>query len=86
MQKTLVKLRKKAILKRKDGDSDSETEEIPECELCGKDMNLKKGRYGAFYGCTGYPECKNIRKIAKGDQKPVPPPVELDEECPKDGA
>ena len=77
---------KKGDSEKKDGDSDSETEEIPACELCGKEMNLKKGRYGAFYGCTGYPECKNIRKIAKGDQKPVPPPVELDEECPKDGA
>ena len=74
----------------KKGDADSEgdgtPEEIPACELCGQDMNLKKGRYGAFYGCSGYPECKNIRKIPKGDEKPAPPPVELDEECPKDGA
>jgi len=54
--------------------------------LCGKEMALKKGRFGSFYGCTGYPECKNIRKIAKGDQKPAPPPVPLDEICPKDGA
>lgn len=66
--------------------SEEETTEIPECELCGKEMALKKGRYGSFYGCTGYPECKNIRKIAKGEQKPVAPPVELDETCPKDGA
>ncbi len=69
-----------------EGESDGEKEEIQDCELCGKEMALKRGRYGAFYGCTGYPECKNIRKIAKGDQKPAPPPVELDEECPKDGA
>jgi DNA topoisomerase-1 len=48
-------------------------EEIPVCELCGREMALKKGRFGAFYGCTGYPECKNIRKIAKGEQKPVGP-------------
>lgn len=61
-------------------------EEIPACELCGKEMSLKKGRFGSFYGCTGYPECKNIRKIAKGDQKPAPPPEILDEICPKDGA
>jgi len=67
-------------------EGDSEPEEIPECELCGKEMNLKRGRFGSFYGCTGYPECKNIRKIPKGDEKPAPPPVELDEECPKDGA
>ncbi len=63
-----------------------EADEIPPCELCGKEMALKKGRFGSFYGCTGYPECKNIRKIAKGDQKPAPPPVQLDELCPKDGA
>ncbi len=67
-------------------DGDKEAEEIPVCELCGKDMALKKGRFGPFYGCTGYPECRNIRKIAKGDQKPAPPPVPLDEICPKDGA
>jgi DNA topoisomerase-1 len=71
---------------RGEGDTESEAEAIPVCELCGREMSLKKGRFGAFYGCTGYPECKNIRKIAKGDQKPVAPPVELDEICPKDGA
>ncbi len=68
-----------------DGDAEK-TEAIPPCELCGREMSLKKGRFGTFYGCTGYPECKNIRKIAKGDQKPMAPPVELDEICPKDGA
>ncbi len=57
--------------------------EIPECELCTKPMALKKGRFGSFYGCTGYPECKNIRKIAKGGEvQTVLPPVMLDEKCP----
>ncbi|HEY0051360.1 MAG TPA: type I DNA topoisomerase [Pyrinomonadaceae bacterium] len=65
--------------------SDAQSAEVPNCELCGREMSLKKGRFGSFYGCTGYPECKNIRKIAKGEQKPVAPPVELDEICPKDG-
>lgn len=68
------------------GEGDAAAEEIPACELCGREMALKKGRFGSFYGCTGYPECKNIRKIAKGKAEPVAPPVELDEECPKDGA
>lgn len=63
-----------------------ETSEIPPCELCGREMALKKGRFGSFYGCTGYPECRNIRKIPKGGQAPPPPPVTLDELCPKDGA
>ncbi len=69
-----------------DGETTAEAEEIPPCELCGKEMSLKKGRFGSFYGCTGYPECKNIRKIAKGGQKPASPPEILDEICPKDGA
>ncbi len=72
--------------KRDESAEGGEVEEVPVCELCGKDMALKKGRFGSFYGCTGYPECKNIRKIAKGDQKPVAAPVPLDEICPKDGA
>jgi len=62
-----------------------EAEAVPPCELCGREMALKKGRFGPFYGCTGYPECKNIRKIAKGDQKPAPPPEPINETCPKDG-
>src|SRR5438067_206633 len=31
-------------------------EEIEACELCGKPMQLKCGRFGPFYGCSGYPE------------------------------
>ena len=62
--------------------------EVEPCELCGREMALKRGRFGAFYGCSGYPECKNIRKIDKksGEAKQVAPPVEIDEICPKDGA
>jgi len=68
--------------------TEDQSEEVPSCELCGKDMALKRGRFGAFYGCTGYPDCKNIRKIDKksGATMTVAPPVELDEICPKDGA
>src|SRR5437870_5004043 len=40
-------------------------EELEACELCGKTMQLKRGRFGPFYGCSGYPECRNIRKISK---------------------
>jgi DNA topoisomerase-1 len=68
--------------------TEDQSEEVPSCELCGKDMALKRGRFGAFYGCTGYPDCKNICKIDKksGATMTTPPPVELDEICPKDGA
>jgi DNA topoisomerase-1 len=40
-------------------------EEIPPCEKCGKPMALRRSRFGVFYGCTGYPECKNLRKPGK---------------------
>jgi DNA topoisomerase-1 len=46
--------------------------EIPPCELCGKPMALKRSRFGTFYGCTGYPECKNIRKTGPQAAPPKP--------------
>jgi DNA topoisomerase-1 len=56
------------------------------CDLCGKPMALKRGRFGQFLGCTGYPECRNIRKISKkGVVAPAPVPIE-NEFCPVDGA
>lgn len=33
------------------------------CEICGAPMTIKRGRYGAFLGCSKYPDCKNIKKI-----------------------
>jgi len=33
------------------------------CSKCGKEMKKKKGKFGDFYGCTGYPDCKNIVNI-----------------------
>ncbi len=45
-------------------------EEVPDCEKCGRPMALRRSRYGAFYGCTGYPECKNLRKIGPAPPEP----------------
>ena len=39
------------------------TDEV--CELCGKPMAIKSGRFGEFLACTGYPECKNTKPIVK---------------------
>lgn len=33
------------------------------CDKCGKNMEVKIGRYGAFLGCSDYPNCKNIMPI-----------------------
>lgn len=46
-----------------DEQGEAATEEI--CEECGKPMAVKRGRYGPFLSCTGYPECKNRKNIRK---------------------
>jgi DNA topoisomerase I len=33
------------------------------CEKCGSKMLIKKGRFGAFLACEGYPECKTTRSV-----------------------
>ncbi len=35
------------------------------CDKCGKPMEIKMGRFGEFLGCSGYPDCKNIKPIIK---------------------
>jgi DNA topoisomerase-1 len=50
------------------------------CENCGRPMVLKKGRFGQFLACTGYPDCKTTKQIG-GAQKKADVP--LDEKCPQ---
>ena len=38
---------------------EEETDEV--CELCGRKMVIKMGRFGKFLACPGYPECKNAK-------------------------
>jgi len=52
------------------------------CENCGRPMVLKKGRFGTFLACTGYPDCKTTKQIG-GTQKKADQP--LDEKCPQCG-
>lgn len=52
---------------------EDETGEI--CDKCGKPMVVKYGRFGRFIACSGYPECKNIKKIVN----------EIGVKCPKCG-
>jgi DNA topoisomerase-1 len=33
------------------------------CEVCGRPMVKKLGRYGFFLACTGFPECKNTKPV-----------------------
>jgi DNA topoisomerase I len=61
----------------------SEQDEEEYCENCGRPMVLKKGRFGQFYACTGYPDCKTTKPLG-GEQKK--PDVVLDEKCPQCGS
>ena len=42
---------------------DEETDEV--CELCGRKMVVKVGRFGKFLACPGWPECKNTKPIVE---------------------
>jgi DNA topoisomerase-1 len=53
------------------------------CPNCGRPMTLKKGRFGQFYACTGYPECKTTRALGGAEKKPDVP---LEEKCPQCGS
>lgn len=43
--------------------ADEVTEEI--CEKCGRNMVIKRGRYGEFLACPGFPECRNTKPLQK---------------------
>jgi DNA topoisomerase-1 len=60
----------------------SEQGEEEYCENCGRPMVLKKGRFGTFFACTGYPDCKTTKQIG-GPQRKADVP--LDEKCPNCG-
>ena len=42
---------------------DEETDEV--CEVCGRKMVIKMGRYGRFMACPGFPECTNTKPIVE---------------------
>ncbi len=35
------------------------------CEVCGRNMVVKIGRFGKFLACPGFPECKNTKPIVE---------------------
>ena len=42
------------------------------CELCGRNMVIKQGKYGKFLACSGYPECRNTKPIIRTISEPCP--------------
>ncbi len=62
LEKKYAELPKKETLEEK-------TDEV--CNLCGKPMVIKLGRFGKFMACSGFPECKNTKKV-QGAGKEAP--------------
>lgn len=50
------------------------------CDKCGAPMMIKSGKYGSYYACSNYPECKNIKPV---NEKVVIP---TDRICPNCGS
>ncbi len=64
------------------GEAAADAPETQNCPNCGLEMALKKGRFGEFWGCTGYPECKTIIDPKKKDLPPPDPDFSIP--CPRD--
>lgn len=63
------------------------TEELPAeettdqvCAKCGRPMVMRKGKFGPFLACSGYPECKNTQSLT-----PAGTPQETGIACPEPG-
>ena len=65
-------------LDKAEQDMDGKRVKVPDeptdidCELCGRKMVIKIGPYGKFLGCSGFPECKNTKKIVNETQGSCP--------------
>jgi DNA topoisomerase-1 len=49
---------------------DEPTDEV--CEICGRPMVIKLGRYGKFLACSGFPDCRNARPLLTKIDVPCP--------------
>jgi DNA topoisomerase-1 len=56
----------------------AEKELEEKCPKCGKTLSLKRGKYGAFLACSGYPECDYVKREEKEEKI-------MDEKCPQCG-
>ncbi len=59
------------------------------CDKCGAEMQLKTGRFGKYFGCSRYPQCKNTRKLLRSGEvaPPKADPVPMPElKCKKSDA
>jgi DNA topoisomerase-1 len=58
-------------------------EDAEKCPKCGRPLVEKFSKVGKFFGCSGYPECKYIKRSE--DKAPREPPVPTEHKCPTCG-
>ena len=77
------------LIDKKDGElkkSDIISEETDEiCPQCGANLVIKLGRYGKFYGCKGYPQCRYIRPLNNKGEEAGIQDESVNEQCEKCG-
>ena len=52
------------------------------CPKCGSELVKRKGRFGEFIACSGFPKCKYTKNM---EQKPKNEPLKLQLKCPECG-
>ncbi len=60
-------------------------EDAEKCPLCGKPLVERFSRFGKFFGCSGHPECKYIKKKGVSDEAARETPKPTDVKCPNCG-
>lgn len=61
-QKCFEELGKILVMKQAGGETQGE-EEMPVCPRCGSILQKRNGKFGAFFGCSGYPDCRFTKNI-----------------------
>jgi hypothetical protein len=57
------------------------------CPQCGGELRERKGKFGAFIGCTNYPDCRYTREVGQAAANPAQSPdVEGKDICPECGS
>ncbi|MGD8298436.1 MAG: type I DNA topoisomerase, partial [Desulfobacterales bacterium] len=60
----------KGIIQPEEQSEEEATDKV--CDKCGQPMVIKKGRYGGFLACSGYPKCKNTQSLnSNGNGKKI---------------
>jgi len=75
-----------SVTKLSHSSSDTPIEYEEACPLCGSPLKQKKGKFGSFFGCSDYPNCKYTRNIGPDPRNAANDPnIEGKDVCPECG-